>query len=116
MKQLVYHLTRRDDLRDSLTFYFNPKVLAYYDSEKSREFHEWQRAPPGYMGGKFSGRLADWPRCGLRESFGRVATGFCENESRADRRHSKRSRILEATEGNGAAARQVTGTKGRGAS
>lgn len=43
IKQLVYHLTRRDDLRDSRGFYYNPEVLAYYDPERSREFQAWYR-------------------------------------------------------------------------
>jgi hypothetical protein len=40
-KQLLYHLTRRDDLRDTQGYEYNPEVLAYYDPKGSREFRSW---------------------------------------------------------------------------
>lgn len=43
LKQLLYHLTRRDDLSDTRGFHYNPKILAYYDPAKSREFERWHR-------------------------------------------------------------------------
>ncbi len=43
VKQLVYHLTSRDDLRDSQRFEYNPEVSAFYDPKGSREFHSWYR-------------------------------------------------------------------------
>jgi hypothetical protein len=40
-KQLLYFLTPRTNLLDSREFEYNPKVLAYYDPEKSREIRLW---------------------------------------------------------------------------
>ena len=40
-KQLVYHLTRRDDLRDSRGFEYNLEAFAYYDPKGFREFRSW---------------------------------------------------------------------------
>ena len=41
VNQLIYHLTRRNDLRGSRGFNYNPEVLAYYDPKGSREFRSW---------------------------------------------------------------------------
>ena len=40
-KQLVYHLTRRNDLLDSRSFQYNPEVFAFYDPKQSRKFQSW---------------------------------------------------------------------------
>jgi hypothetical protein len=40
-KQLIYHLTQRQDLRDWREFVYNPKVAAYYDPKRSREIRAW---------------------------------------------------------------------------
>jgi hypothetical protein len=41
VKQLVYHLTRRDDLNDSRGFEYNLEAFAYYDPKGFREFRSW---------------------------------------------------------------------------
>jgi hypothetical protein len=41
VKQLVYHLTRRDDLRDSRAFEYNLEAFAYYDPKGFQEFRSW---------------------------------------------------------------------------
>ena len=41
VNQLIYHLTRRNDLRGSREFKYNPQVVAYYDPKGSREFRSW---------------------------------------------------------------------------
>lgn len=43
VKQLIYHLTTGEDLRDARRFEYNPEVSAFYDPKGSREFHTWYR-------------------------------------------------------------------------
>jgi hypothetical protein len=40
-EQLVYHLTRREDLRGQRWFKYNPKVYAYYDPKGYKEYCAW---------------------------------------------------------------------------
>jgi hypothetical protein len=41
VNQLVYHLTRREDLRGSREFKYNPKVYAYYDPSGYKKYRSW---------------------------------------------------------------------------
>ena len=41
VNQLVYHLTRRDDLREARWFRYNPKVYAHYDPSGYKEYRAW---------------------------------------------------------------------------
>ncbi len=41
VKQLVYHLTSRTDLRGFREFQYNPEVFAHYDPKGSKEFRSW---------------------------------------------------------------------------
>lgn len=43
VKQLVYHLTSRAELRGFREFQYNPKVFAHYDPKGSKEFRTWYR-------------------------------------------------------------------------
>jgi hypothetical protein len=43
VKQLLYHLTDRTDLRDFREFQYNPEVLGHYDPKEGKEFVSWYK-------------------------------------------------------------------------
>jgi len=79
--QLLYHLTRRDDLRNSKEFIYNVEALAHYDPDGAREVRElylrqFGAEPP-------SGQLLATPEISVFAAITNSASGFYVTPDRA---------------------------------